>query len=115
MKKGGEAYMKNLKQTIFAVATGAMVFTTVLVSSTSAASANCENRNTGPRSRNVCHATVRQETRNITRNWARVNNNVGVFSNTGGNEIRNVNGDVDMTTGDVTVDILIDNNVNHNE
>lgn len=87
---------------------------TVAVTGVNAANDNnrCENTGNGRNSRNRCRITATYNNTWTQQNRTRINNNVNVNANTGGNEVRdNIDGDSRVRTGNVTTNVTITNDV----
>src|SRR3989344_4469431 len=92
----------------------------MLLAPAALADATCTISGNGAGSRNRCTITINEGRRphghwgTSQRNTATIKNKVVIISNTGGNDAnRNTGGDVSIDTGDVTVDVSITNDVNH--
>lgn len=93
----------------------------MLLAPAALADATCTISGNGAGSRNRCTITINGVRRppghwgTSQRNTATIKNKVVIISNTGGNDAnRNTgSGNVSIDTGDVTVDVSITNDVNH--
>ena len=93
----------------------AILFALALFASTTLADTSCTISGNGPRSRNRCRIRITRSRRLRQSNWSSIRNSVKVVSNTGGNDANsNTGGDVDVTSGDSTVVVIITNTVNQN-
>lgn len=76
--------------------------------------ATCSNETTQGGSVNTCDSRIAQRLAIINRNEAEIENEIKVESNTGNNTIKEVNGNVSYTSGDVEVDYEVKNEANFN-
>lgn len=100
---------------ISALATSIVAGGMLLAPASLASSNTCKITDNGAHSRNKCRIKVVRRSATIQINGAKVNNKVGVISNTGGNEAnKNTGGNVTSNSGNSTVNVTITNNINSN-
>ena len=98
------------------LATAGLLTTGALLAPASLAADNtCRITDNGAFSHNRCRIKVVKKSATIQINAAKVKNNVGVISNTGGNDANgNTGGSVTSNSGNSTVTVTITNTLNSN-
>src|SRR3989344_8850664 len=94
-----------------AFAAGALLFSSF--ATPAFAGTTIEISGNGSSSDNDANVTLQQQTTVVQENNADIDNNVDVSADTGNNDANdNTGGDVDIDTGDATVDVSVSNTVN---
>ena len=97
------------------LATAGLLTTGALLAPAALADATCTITDNGVLSHNHCTIKTSKKTVRVQINNAKVKNSVTVISNTGGNKANgNTGGNVEVTSGDSSVNVTITNTVNSN-
>ena len=112
-RKGVKKSMEFRRKLTTAFAAGALLFSSF--ATPALAGTTIEISGNGSSSTNDAQVTLEQQTTVVQENNADINNYVEVSADTGSNDANdNTGGDVDIDTGDATVDVSVSNTVNSN-